>query len=518
MATDLEEGASLQVSGVETPLIETFDISKTFGAVRALKGVSLSFRRGEVHGLVGANGAGKSTFLNIVGGAVLPSSGTIFVDGQETSIPSPRDADKLGFAFIHQEFPLVPDFSAVENMTLGLRSRLGITNRGEHLRLARDAADRIGATFSLRRPVRELSAAERGLVVIAQALVVNARFIAMDEPTAALSETECERLFKIIRELAESGVAIAYVSHRLDEIEELSHRVTVFKDGEVTGRFDRGSYSRHDLVLGITGSESLAPRLPIVAVDAEAPVTFQVEHLSDGVSVHDVSFKVRRGEVLGLAGLVGSGRSETFTQIIGASKTLSGKMILNGKPHRPKSVRRAVAAGAALVPEERRSQALVMSETVKNNISLGNWKRMRVLRGFGLISDRKAELVTDAMVKKLSIKTSATDVPVSTLSGGNQQKVVFGRWVARGSKLLLLDEPTRGVDIGARQHIWQSVENLAAEGNAVVVASSELAELAVCHRVVVIVEGKTVAEIQGPGVTEKEMLHVIYDYKMEEEA
>lgn len=518
METTLDGGASLQASGVETPLIETFDIHKTFGAVRALKGVSLSFRRGEVHGLVGANGAGKSTFLDIVGGVVLPSSGTICVDGQEISIQSPRDAESLGFAFIHQELPLVPDFSAVENMTLAMRSRLGITNRREHLKVAREAADRIGATFSLRKAVRELSAAERGLVAIAQALVVDARFIAMDEPTAALSETECERLFKIIRELAQSGVAIAYVSHRLDEIEELSQRVTVFKDGEVAGRFDRGSYGRRDLVLGITGSESLAPRLPPVAVDAEAPVTLQVEHLSNGVSVHDVSFKVRRGEILGLAGLVGSGRSETFTQILGASKTLSGQMILNGKPHRPTSVKRAVAAGVALVPEERRSQALVMSDTVKNNISLGNWKRMRVLRGFGLISDRKAGLVSDAMVKKLSIKASTTDVPVSTLSGGNQQKVVFGRWVARDSKLLLLDEPTRGVDIGARQHIWENVESLAVEGTAVVVASSELAELALCHRVVVIVEGKTVAEIQGPGVTEQEMLDAIYNYQMEEEA
>ncbi len=518
METTSEGGAPLQSSAVEAPLIEAFDISKTFGAVRALKGVSLSFKRGEVHGLVGANGAGKSTFLDIVGGVVLPTSGTIRVDGQEKSFQSPRDVEELGFAFIHQELPLVPEFSAVENMTLAMRSRFGITDRREHLRVAKAAADRIGATFSLRKAVRELSSAERGLVSIAQALVVDARFIAMDEPTAALSETECERLFKVIRELAQSGVAIAYVSHRLDEIEALSDRVTVFKDGEVAGRFDRGSYERRDLVLGITGSESLAPRLPPVAVDVEAPVTFEVEHLSNGINVHDVSFNVRRGEILGLAGLVGSGRSETFTQILGATKSLSGAMTLSGKPYRPTSVKKAVAAGVALVPEERRSQALVMSDSVKDNISLGNWRRMRVLRGFGMISDRKADRLADAMVERLSIKASTTDVAVSTLSGGNQQKVVFGRWVARNSKLLLLDEPTRGVDIGARQHIWENVESLAAEGNAVVVASSELAELALCHRVVVIVEGKTVAEIQGPGVTEKQMLDEIYNYKMEEEA
>lgn len=518
METTSEGGASLQATGAETPLIEALDIAKSFGAVRALKGVSLSFKRGEVHGLVGANGAGKSTFLDIVGGVVLPSSGTVRVDGQEVFLESPRDAEKLGFAFIHQELPLVPDFSAIENMTLAMRSRWGVTNRREHARVAKAAADRVGATFSLRRPVRELSAAERGLVAIAQALVVDARFIAMDEPTAALSETECARLFEVIRELAQSGVAIAYVSHRLDEIEELSHRVTVFKDGEVAGRFDKGDYTRRDLVLGITGSESLVPRLPPAAIDAEAPIAFQVDHLSDGVNVHDVSFSVRRGEILGLAGLVGSGRSETFTQILGASKMTGGQMILNGKPYRPSSVKAAVAAGVALVPEERRSQALVMSDTVKNNVSLGNWKRMRVLRGFGMISDRKADSVADAMVKKLSIKAANTGVPVGTLSGGNQQKVVFGRWVARDSKLLLLDEPTRGVDIGARQHIWENVESLAAEGSAVVVASSELTELALCHRIVVIVEGKTVAEIKGPGVTEKEMLDAIYNYQMEEEA
>ncbi len=518
MTTALDAGASPQTSGAETPLIEAFDIHKTFGAVRALKGVSLSFRRGEVHGLVGANGAGKSTFLDIVGGVTLPTSGTVHVDGQPVGIQSPRDAENLGFAFIHQELPLVPDFSAVENMTLSMRSRLGITNRRQHLKVAAEAAQRIGATFSLRRPVRELSAAERGLVAIAQALVVDARFIAMDEPTAALSENECERLFKVIRELAQSGVAIAYVSHRLDEIEELSQRVTVFKDGEVAGRFNRGSYARRDLVLGITGSESLAPRVPPAAVDAEAPVALEVEHLSDGVNVHDVTFKVRQGEILGLAGLVGSGRSETFTQIVGASKSVGGRMTLNGEPYRPTSVKSAIAAGVALVPEERRSQALVMTDTVKNNIALGNWKAMRVIPNFGMISERKASLVSDAMVEKLSIKASTTAVPVSTLSGGNQQKVVLGRWVARHAKLLLLDEPTRGVDIGARQHIWENVEGLAAEGNAVVVASSELAELALCHRVVVIVEGRTVAEIQGPGVTEQEMLDAIYSNRMEVES
>lgn len=510
-------GASPPETGAGTPLIEARDICRSFGAVDALKWVSLSFRRGEVHGLVGANGAGKSTFLNIVGGAVLPSSGTIYVNGEETAIQRPRDAENLGFAFIHQELALVPGFSAIDNMTLSMRSRFGITNRREHAKLAKAAADRIGATFSLRKPVRELSVAERGMVAIAQALVSDARFIAMDEPTAALSDVERERLFAVVRELAQAGVAIAYVSHRLDEIEELSDRVTVFKDGEVVRRFDRGAYTREDLVQGITGSSSLAPRLAPPAVDDSAPVVLSVEHLSDGGRVQDVSFEVRQGEILGLAGVVGAGRSETFGLIYGLTRASGGRMTLNGVPHRPNSVRKAVGSGVALVPEERRSQALLMSDTVRSNITLGNWKAMRLRRGLGLVSDRKSLKVADAMVDTLSIKTETTEVAVGTLSGGNQQKVVFGRWVARGSNLLLLDEPTRGVDIGARQQIWQSVENLAAAGNAVVVVSSELEELSVCHRVVVLVEGRTVAELRGPGVTEEEMLHTIYNYQPKEE-
>lgn len=505
-------------SGV--PLIEARDVSRSFGAVAALSGVSLEFRRGEIHGLIGANGAGKSTLLNIIGGVITSSSGTLLVDGEEHFIERPRDAEALGFAFIHQELALIPDFSAIDNMTLGLRdiARFGFVDRREVARRAREAADLLGVTFSLRKPIRQLSPAERGLVAIGRALVRNARFIAMDEPTAVLSDVECQRLFRIVRDLASSGVTVAYVSHRLAEIEDLSDRVTVFKDGKVTGRFARGGYSRGDLVRGITGTAAgLGPRAEISEIDGDAPIVLSVSHLSDGLGVRDVSFEVRAGEIVGIAGVVGAGRTETLGIIFGERRQAGGEMTLNGRPHRVSNVRQAVRQGVALVPEERRSQALIMTESVRSNIVMGNWASMVMNRLLPLVSDRRAQRTAERMVSALSIKARDPQVPVGTLSGGNQQKIVFGRWLSRGARVMLLDEPTRGVDIGARHQIWQTIEGFAADGNAVVVVSSELEELSTCHRIVVMVEGCTIGELQGPGVTEEQMLSEIYNQQPKEE-
>lgn len=509
------------MSDSSSSLIVAENVSKTFGAVRALNNVSMEFHRGEVHGLVGANGAGKSTLLNILAGAVTPSGGTLRVDGQPVTIANPAEADALGFAFIHQELALVPDFSAVDNMTLGLKpsSRFWGSESARRNKLSRAVADRLGMSFNLKRPVRELSVAERGLVAIGRALVRDARFIAMDEPTAALSDVECRRLFQIIRELARDGVSVAYVSHRLNEIEDLSDRVTVFKDGAVTRRFVRGGYSRLDLISGITGNEQgIDSRAPVSPVAAEAPMVLEVRGLSDGDRVKDVSFTVRAGEIVGLAGVVGAGRSETLSLVFGESRPVAGRMSLKGRPYAPANVREGIQQGVALVPEERRSQALVMEDSIRTNITLGNWKAMRVWRWMGFISDRKPESIAERMIARLSIKAKDTSVAVRTLSGGNQQKVVFGRWLARDSTVMLLDEPTRGVDVGARQQIWKTVEDFAHAGNAVVVVSSELEELSICHRVVVIVEGVSIGELPGPGVTEERMLSAIYhhDHDIEE--
>lgn len=497
------------------PLIETIGLTKTFGSVRAVTDVGVQFRGGEVHGLVGANGAGKSTLLNMVGGAIKPTSGEILIEGRLAKIANPRDAETLRFSFIHQELALVPDFSAVDNMTLGIRegTRFGFVDDRDRARLAAEIAERLGLGFDLREPVRKLSVAERGLVAIGRALARESRFIAMDEPTASLSDVECQRLFTIIRDLAAAGVSIAYVSHRLNEIEDLSDRVTVFKDGRVAARFDRGGYRRADLIAGITGGESeLEPRIEMEPVSADAPVLFAAEHVSDARRVHDVSFDVRAGEIVGLAGVVGAGRSETLALVFGESRLHGGSMNLRDSEHSPKNVRESISAGVALVPEERRSQALIMDESIGTNITLGNWQAFVAKAWMPVISDRRAAEESQGLMGRLRVKASDSTVIVRKLSGGNQQKVVFGRWLARNSDLLLLDEPTRGVDIGARQQIWQTVEDFAREGKGVVIVSSELEELSICHRVFVLVEGRTVAEFAGPGVTEEQLLSTIYEY------
>jgi ribose transport system ATP-binding protein len=504
----------------DVALIDARDVSRSFGAVRALRQVSLVFRSGEVHGLVGANGAGKSTFLNTLSGALTPTSGTIFVDGQQVAIQRPRDADALGFAFIHQELALVPDFSAIDNMTLGMRgvSRLGFADLRERAKISRAVAERLGIAFDLQKPVRDLSVAERGLVAIGRALARKSRFIAMDEPTASLSDVECSRLFRIIRELAQDGVSVAYVSHRLNEIDDLCDRVTVFKDGQVTGRFDRNGYTRQDLLQGITGREDgLEVRPPTIRPVSDAPVLFEAQRLSDGNRVKDVTFDCRKGEIVGLAGVVGAGRSEVLSLVFGERQPTAGKMTLDGRSHRPANVRQGIRDGVALVPEERRSQALIMDDSIVSNVALGNWRAMRTRPWIGLISDRRSNGVAAEMITNLRIKAASTAVPVRTLSGGNQQKVVFARWLARNSKLMLLDEPTRGVDVGARQQIWGTVEDFASKGNGVVVVSSELEELSLCHRVFVIVEGRTVAELAGPGVTEEQILSVVYQHQSQKE-
>lgn len=499
----------------DDPIVDAKGVSRNFGPLRALTDVDVSFFRGEVHGLVGANGAGKSTLLNIISGALAPTQGSIHVGGRRVSLLRPADAAVLGLSFIHQELALIPEFSSIENMTLGVKSltTFGLRSARERAHASAEVADRLGISFDLTRPVRELSVAERGMVAIGRALVRDARFIAMDEPTAALSDVECSRLFTIIRELSSDGVSIAYVSHRLTEIESLSDRVTVFKDGRVSARFERGNYDRLDLIRGITGYEhGLGLRETLAPVPRGADVVAAAIHLGDGGRVKDVSFECHAGEILGLAGVVGAGRSEVLGLFFGDKRPTRGTMRLNGAEFSPANVRQAIFQGVALVPEERRSQALIMDDSIRSNITLGNWRGMRHRRSLPFVSDRQSEVVAQGMLERLRIKAVDTSVAVRKLSGGNQQKVVFGRWLARNSKLLLLDEPTRGVDIGARQQIWQTVEDFAAAGNAVVVVSSELEELSICHRVIVMVEGVSVEEIVGPGVSEEQMLNAIYHH------
>lgn len=496
-----------------TPLLEVRGLSKHYGGAYALSAVDLDVRRGEIHGLVGANGAGKSTFIRCLAGVTKPDAGELFLSGEPIEISAPRDAERAGFAFIHQELNLVPHFSAIQNILLGVRkpTTLGIVRWKRAEAVAREAAERIGADFSLDLRVDELSVGNRWIVMIARALVQNATMIAMDEPTASLSDFERAALFRIVRELAASGVSILYVSHRLDEVLDLSDRITVFRDGKVSDRAVRGDLDKRGLIRAIVGHDVKPPtRTGYDAIERTAPV-FEAIGLQRLPMVRDVSFQVHRGEVLGLGGLVGAGRSEVAHLAFGAEKLDGGSFKLAGKEYRPRNIAQAVEKGVALVPEERRSEALMLEKSVTFNASLVALEQLRAIPRLPFVSDRKAKHRTVEMIRALSIKTTSPSLEVGRLSGGNQQKTVIARWLLPGIKLIVFDEPSRGVDVGAREEIHAAIRDLAARGVGTVVISSDVEELEMlCDRVIVMREGEVTGELVGDEITENRIIELSY--------
>ena len=496
-----------------TPLLQVRSLSKQYGGAHALSAVDIDIHRGEVHGLVGANGAGKSTLIRSLAGVVRPDSGEILIDGEPAEIGSPTDAERAGFAFIHQELNLVPHFDAIQNILLGIKkpSTLGFVRWREAAKVARDAAARIQADFPLDRRVDELSVGNRWQIMIARALVQNATLIAMDEPTASLSDVESQTLFRIVRELAASGVSILYVSHRLDEVLDLSDRITVFRDGKVTDRAVRGDLDKRGLIRAIVGHDiKPANRAARAAITRTEPL-FEARNLQDLPMVRDVSFQLYPGEVLGLGGLVGAGRSEVARLAFGAAKPDSGSLELEGRPFRPRDVAQAVERGIALIPEERRSEALMLEKSVTFNASLAALKQLRAVAALPFISDRKAKNRTLDVIRSLSIKTSSPSLEVGRLSGGNQQKTVIARWLLPGIKVIFFDEPSRGVDVGAREEIHAAIRDLADRGVGTVVISSDVEELAMlCDRVIVMREGEVTGELSGDAVTEAGIVELSY--------
>jgi ABC-type sugar transport system ATPase subunit len=501
-----------------TPLLQVRALSKQFGGAHALSAVDLDIHRGEVHGLVGANGAGKSTLIRCLAGVIRPDAGELMLDGEPIEITSPRDAERFGFAFIHQELNLVPHFTAVQNILLGVPkpTRWGMVRWRQAAAVARDAAARVQADFPLDRRVDELSVGNRWLVMIARALVQNASMIAMDEPTASLSDVESEALFRIVRELSASGVSILYVSHRLDEVLDLSDRITVFRDGRVTDRAVRGDLDKRGLIRAIVGQEIVTSRRDTRAEVARTAPIFEAQQVQDLPMVRDVSFEVYPGEVLGLGGLVGAGRTEVARLAFGAAKLDGGSFILDGKPYRPRDVADAVAHGLALVPEERRSEALVLDKSVTFNASLAALSQLRAVASLPFVSDRKAKNRTLEVIRSLSIKTDGPSQEVGRLSGGNQQKTVIARWLLPGIKVIFFDEPSRGVDVGAREEIHAAIRRLASDGVGVVVISSDVEELAMlCDRVVVMHEGVVTGELAGDEITERRIIELSYAHVQE---
>ncbi len=494
------------------PLAEARGVSKSFGGAQALKDVSLSLHAGEIHGLVGANGAGKSTFIRILAGLVRPDAGEILLDGKPFRPATAHQAAEAGLSFIHQELAFAPDMTVIENIMLGLpkRTRFGFVDWAKTAQEAVPIARRVGVTAPLDAKVKGLSAAENWLISITRALVRKSRLIVMDEPTAALSIAETDRLFGIIRGLKASGVAVLYVSHRLDEILELCQRATVFRDGLSVAELAGSRLTRQGLVEAIIGRErpgesaALSPAVP-------GPVALSVRDLSRSPKVRGVSFDLRRGEVLGLGGLVGAGRSELARLIFGADRADSGAMTLGGAAFRPRNCGDAVRAGIGFVPEERRADGLVLTKSVAFNIGLANLRAIVFNPWLPLVSGRRRRSLAQATVRELAVRTPDVETPVGRLSGGNQQKVLIGRWLRSKPAILILDEPTRGVDIGARAEIHRLLRELAKGGMAVLVISSEPEELPdVCDRVLVMAEGRVVRELTGAGVTRRAIIAASY--------
>jgi len=508
------------------PLLRVSGLSKSFGGASALDGVSLDLSAGTVHGLVGANGAGKSTLIQCLAGLVRPDAGEIQLDGQAVTIPDPQRATELGLSFIHQELNLVPRFSVAQNLLLGLptRGRWGIGGTGGTRRQAEQVAAQMRFPFDLDRPIDELSTADQWMVSIGRSLVRRARVIAMDEPTASLSEAEVERLLAIVKDLAANGIGILYVSHRLDEILQVCDEVTVFRNGRSIDSLDRGRLSRERLIAGITGGQAQAAapvgspaQSPEEYADEQRPALLELDGVTTK-SVHDVTFSVHRGELVGLAGLVGSGRTEVARAIFGIDRVLAGRLRVGGKNAHFRSPRDAVAAGVGLVPEERRSQALLLKSPVFVNMNLANLRSFRLVRALPLLSRRRETRVAAEMAAALQVKTRRMSDPVGSLSGGNQQKVVIGRWVSRGASVLVLDELSRGVDIGARAEIHRLLHEYAAEGRAVLAISSETEELVdLCDRVVVMREGTTAGVVPRREATEQRLLALSYGHDERED-
>ncbi len=495
-----------------SPLLAAKNIVKSFGGAQALKDVSLDILPGEVHGLVGANGAGKSTLIKIIAGLVDRDSGIIEIDGKPVSIETPTQSTELGMSFIHQELSFVPGMSVLQNIMLGIpkRTRFGMVDWRAIAREVEPIARRVGVTAPLSANVKGLSTAENWLINICRALVRKARLIVMDEPTASLSESESERLFAIVRDLSASGVSVLYVSHRLDEILSLCDRVTVFRDGQSTALLEKADITRQSLVEAIVGGKPPEEKPFERNIEGRRTV-LHVEGLTRSPRVENVSFDLHEGEVLGLGGLVGAGRTELIRVIYGADRADSGAMTLDGKPFAPSSPHVAVKAGLGLVPEERRAEALLLTKSVAFNLSLANLRSIIFSPAMPLINGRARTALAQEVVAELQVKTQDVTTPVGRLSGGNQQKVVIGRWLKRMPRVLILDEPTRGVDIGARAEIHRMIRDVAAKGMAVLVVSSEPEELpTVCDRVLVMAEGRIVKEFGGADVTRHTIVAASY--------
>jgi ribose transport system ATP-binding protein len=474
-------------------------IVKSFPGVRALNEVSFDVRVGEVHALVGENGAGKSTLMKVLAGAHRADAGEVYVEGKPVVITGPRVAESLGIGMIYQEFNLIPDFGVVENVMLGHEPTNGIfLDAHAARRKVVDVLAQLSVDVSLDCSARRLSVAEQQMIEICKSLVRKARLIVMDEPTAALTYQEIDALFTLMRKLKSEGVAFVYISHRLEELPLVADRITVLRDGRSIATKATNAFSQEEIIRLMVGREPVTqfPILPPIVADA--PLVLSITALSSS-RVHDVHFTVREGEIVGLAGLVGAGRTEIVRAIAGADIPSAGEIAVCGKPVTARGPHAAIEAGIALITEDRKAQGLVLGMSVRENVTLAH---LEEYAHAGFTDTRAEREITACEIAELQIKTPSTEQTVSNLSGGTQQKVVLAKWLIGDAKVYLFDEPTRGIDVGAKAEIYRLMLALAARGAGIVMISSELPEvLGMSHRVLVVREGGICAEFNHADAT-----------------
>ena len=494
------------------PMLRMTGVDKSFPGVRALASVGLEVFPGECLALMGENGAGKSTLMKILSGVYSPDAGQIEIDGQQVTLTSPSQAQQLGISIIYQEFNLFPNLSVEENVFIGREpSRSGVVARGDLRRRTRELLGQLGVSLDPTAMVRDLSVAQQQMVEIAKALSYNARIVIMDEPTSALSDTEVQNLFAIIRGLKRRGLAVIFISHRLEEVFAICDRITVLRDGENAGSVATEDATAQRIVQMMVGR----PLSDLFTKDASAAAGEPVLEVSgltrtrargdtSSTSIADVSLSLRAGEIVGLAGLVGSGRTELARTIFGADKLDAGTISIDGRRVKIFTPVDAIRLGIGLVPEDRKQQALVLQLAVRENISLANLGR--ISRG-GVIQRGSERTIADRFIDALQIRTPSMEQKVINLSGGNQQKVVLAKWLALNPRILIVDEPTRGIDVGAKAEVHQLLNQLAGQGVAILMISSELPEiLGMSDRVLVMREGRLAGELSRAEATQESIM------------
>ncbi|MCI1034783.1 sugar ABC transporter ATP-binding protein [Raoultella terrigena] len=487
-----------------TPVLSMRNIAKAFGKFYALKGVDLTVWPGEIHALMGENGAGKSTLMKILAGAYTATSGEILIDGKPHAIKGPKDALAAGITLIYQEMQLAPNLTVAENIFLGSElARGGLVQRKEMQSQAQAVIDRLGAQFKASDRVMKLTIAEQQQVEIARALHRNSRILVMDEPTAALSSRETQRLFELILRLRDEGMAIIYISHRMAEVYELSDRVSVLRDGQYVGSLTRDRLNASELVRMMVGR----PLSDLFNKERDIPLgqpRLRVQDLTDGSKVKPSSLVVHAGEIVGLAGLVGAGRSELAQLVFGVRKASGGVIEVDGEPVVIHSPREAIDLGIGFLTENRKEQGLFLELAAQENITMATLERDA---NWGMLNRKKAQTISDDAISLLNIRVPHSQVRAGGLSGGNQQKLLISRWVAIGPRILILDEPTRGVDVGAKSEIYRIMNQMARQGVAILMISSELPEVVgMSDRVYVMREGAIVGELQADEIGQESIM------------